>query len=214
MSYYKLQIDFAVRVVGDLNSSDTSVIKSLHSELKSLTVELSKYEFGNLISDFELKLNKWMSKLCGHLDFEDDFRPPNLRMKLDELSLSHFDKTFGSVALSDMGSGANWLAFHIAAAMGMLRLFCNAPESSVPSFLFLDQPSQVYFPDTYSSNSEDTAKVQELYITILREIHRIRADVGFYPQVIILDHAQNLNLGPYNFKKFVRADWHGEKALI
>jgi len=214
LSYYRVQIDFAVRVLGDLNDNDNSLIKSLNKELKELTIKLGKYEFGHAISEFESKLNKWMSSLCGHLDFEDDFRPPNLRMKLDELSLSHVDKIFGSVALSDMGSGANWLAFHIAAAMGMLRLFCNASESSVPSFLFLDQPSQVYFPDTYSSNSEDTAKVQELYITILREIHRIRSEAGFYPQVIILDHAQNLNLGSYNFKKFVRADWHGTKALI
>jgi hypothetical protein len=214
LNYYKVQIDFAVRVVGDIGVEDTSVLKELRRELKLLTKELSDYDFAKSISDAEANLSKWMSTLCGHLDFEDDFRPPNLKMKLDELSLAHVDKTFGTVALSDMGSGANWLAFHMAASMGMLRLFCNAPNSSVPSFLFLDQPSQVYFPDANSADSEDTDKVQELYVTLLREIHRIRAEVGFYPQVIVLDHAQNLNLGTYDFKKFVRADWHGGSALI
>lgn len=214
LSYYKVQIDFSMKVVGEVGSEDASTLKELRNELKLLDKQFSDYDFANAIFGAETKLNKWMSTLCSHLDFEEEFRPPNLRMKLDELSLFHIDEKYGNVALSDMGSGANWLAFHLAASMGMLRLFCNSPESSVPSFLFLDQPSQVYFPNPNSPNSEDTDKVQELYVTILREIHRIRPEVGFYPQVIILDHAQNLNLGKYNFKKFVRADWHGDNALI
>ncbi|EJN34315.1 DUF3732 domain-containing protein [Pseudomonas sp. GM80] len=214
LNYYKVQIDFSMRVVGEVGSEDASTLKELRNELKLLDKQFSEYDFANAIFQAETKLNKWMSTLCSHLDFEEEFRPPNLRMKLDELSLLHIDEKYGNVALSDMGSGANWLAFHLAASMGMLRLFCNSPDSSVPSFLFLDQPSQVYFPNPNSPNSEDTDKVQELYVTILREIHRIRPEVGFYPQVIILDHAQNLNLGKYNFKKFVRADWHGDNALI
>jgi hypothetical protein len=214
LSYYKVQIDFSMKVVGEVGSEDASTLKELRNELKLLDKQFSDYDFANAIFSAETKLNKWMSTLCSHLDFEEEFRPPNLRMKLGELSLFHIDEKYGNVALSDMGSGANWLAFHLAASMGMLRLFCNSPESSVPSFLFLDQPSQVYFPNPNSPNSEDTDKVQELYVTILREIHRIRPEVGFYPQVIILDHAQNLNLGKYNFKKFVRADWHGDNALI
>ncbi len=214
LNYYKVQIDFAIRVVGDVDNGEASALKDLRKELKLLNKQFSDYDFANSISSAETRLNKWMSTLCAHLDFEEEFRPPNLKMKLDELSLFHIDEKYGNVALSDMGSGANWLAFHLAASMGMLRLFCNSPGSSVPSFLFLDQPSQVYFPNPNSANSEDTDKVQELYVTILREIHRIRPEVGFYPQVIILDHAQNLNLGKYNFKKFVRADWHGDNALI
>lgn len=214
LGYARVQIDFIVDQVKSGISDDNGEIQPLKKELSDLKDKISQYDFDAAIRHAESNLHKWMSNLCNLLDFEEDFRPAKLYMSLNDLALHHQDHKYGTVTLSDMGSGANWLAFHLSAALGMLRLFCSYPKSCMPSFLFLDQPSQVYFPDSYSQVSEDTERVQEIYINILREIHRIRADAGYYPQVIVLDHAVNLNLGEYNFSKFIRANWHADNALI
>ena len=44
-----------------------------------------------------------------------------------------------------MGSGANWVGFHLITHLALHRHFVQHGRP-VPAFLFLDQPSQVYYP--------------------------------------------------------------------
>ena len=46
----------------------------------------------------------------------------------------------------EIGSGANWLAYHIAMTLALQKFFLGEPHHSVPGLLVYDQPSQVYFP--------------------------------------------------------------------
>jgi len=188
--------------------------EELRRELKGLKEAISVYDFEQDIKQAEGDLSGWMSSICNNLDFEDEFRPANLSIKLDELVVYHRDKKHGKVSLSDMGSGANWLAFHLSASMGMLRLFAQSKSSVVPSFLFLDQPSQVYFPSSFDKDNVDKKNVENIYISIIRELETIREESGVDAQVIVLDHASDLDLGEYNFDDYVRRDWHGSQALI
>jgi hypothetical protein len=48
--------------------------------------------------------------------------------------------------LWEVGSGANWLTYHIATSVALHELFLALPASPVPGFVVYDQPSQVYFP--------------------------------------------------------------------
>jgi len=48
--------------------------------------------------------------------------------------------------LWEIGSGANWLAYHIATSVALHQLFRSLPYNHVPTFAVYDQPSQVYFP--------------------------------------------------------------------
>ena len=48
--------------------------------------------------------------------------------------------------LWEVGSGANWLSYHVATSVALHELFLAQPASPVPSFVVFDQPSQVYFP--------------------------------------------------------------------
>ena len=50
--------------------------------------------------------------------------------------------------LWEIGSGANWLSYHVASMIGLHELFLSQRGNPVPSMLILDQPSQVYFPRT------------------------------------------------------------------
>lgn len=107
---------------------------------------------------------------------------------------------------------------------GILEFFVSLGEkSTVPTILFLDQPSQVYFPATIDTASEFNAKdlkqkegkeadddlraVTNLFIQIANTLYSMQQKYGFMPQVIISDHADNLNLGKYDFNNYVVCRW-------
>jgi hypothetical protein len=130
-----------------------------------------------------------------------------------------------------MGSGANWLYSHVCLFLSLLRYFASLGERSlVPSILFLDQPSQVYFPAMIDMSTDgfDAEKLKEkekgdkgkeevdddmravtnLFVQILSILESINEQYGFTPQIIISDHADKLNLGEkYTFENYVRKRW-------
>ena len=115
-----------------------------------------------------------------------------------------------------MGSGANWLTCHISLFLSFLHYLATEKKSVIPSFLFLDQPSQVYFPSKFGegeNKDNDIRQVEKVYIAILDEIEEVNNKVGFKPQVIVTDHADNLELGVYNFNEFVRRRWTPEEDI-
>lgn len=96
--------------------------------------------------------------------------------------------------LWEIGSGANWLAYHVAITLALQRFFLEQPGHPVPSFLIYDQPSQVYFPRGFDGESkplpgrtrdEDIAAVRAVFKTIGAEVVRAKGRL----QAIILDHA-------------------------
>jgi len=48
--------------------------------------------------------------------------------------------------LWDVGSGANWMGYHLSTMFALHEHFLSLPHNFVPSFILIDQPSQVYFP--------------------------------------------------------------------
>ena len=97
--------------------------------------------------------------------------------------------------LWEIGSGANWLSYHVAAMLGLHELFLSMPSSPVPSLLVLDQPSQVYFPRTLAKEAkegddpalrdEDVAAVRKVFETLAAAA----ASNGL--QILVLDHASD-----------------------
>jgi hypothetical protein len=57
--------------------------------------------------------------------------------------------------LWELGSGANWLSYHVAATVALHELFLGLRNSPVPGFTIYDQPSQVYFPRSAPSGAPD-----------------------------------------------------------
>lgn len=118
-----------------------------------------------------------------------------------------------------MGSGANWLTCHVSLFLSLLHYLASQKDSVVPSFLFLDQPSQVYFPSNFGESDakdHDIRQVEKVYTAILEELDEIEQKVGFLPQIIVTDHADNLTLGKYDFNNYVRKRWtpDNDGALI
>jgi hypothetical protein len=106
------------------------------------------------------------------------------------------DTSAGPVTMEMMGSGANWVGYHITAHLALHEMFAEA-NRPVPRFLFLDQPSQVYFPadrdlDGQLEVGRDGATVDEDRAAVIRMFELIRDTVtslGGRFQVIITEHA-------------------------
>lgn len=96
---------------------------------------------------------------------------------------------------------------------------------AIPSILFLDQPTQVYFPNFQHDNSDsfdtkdianlehkenidgDIESVTSLFMRLAQYCHDLKEQYGYSPQIIITDHADNLDLGIFNFESFVKNRW-------
>lgn len=97
--------------------------------------------------------------------------------------------------LWEIGSGANWLAYHVAVTLALQRFFTTDVNHPVPGMLVYDQPSQVYFPQGFDvvdrvsplgrTRDEDTAAVRKVFEALGHEIVRAKGQL----QAIVLDHA-------------------------
>lgn len=113
-----------------------------------------------------------------------------------------------------MGSGANWLGCHLIAHLALHRWFVQESRP-VPRFLFLDQPTQVYFP---AERPEGERSVDELededraaVVRMFRLISEVVETLAPNMQVIVTEHA---DLEEDWFQDKVVERWRGGQALV
>lgn len=136
------------------------------------------------------------SRLLEHLDVERPFDP--IKISLEDLTI----KICGVARedyLWEIGSGSNWLSYHIAVSLGLLSYFNELPHSAVPSFIVFDQPSQVYFPkrlverDNDESLNLDPQFERDEDVEAVKKAFQVFSDVALQMkgklQIIVLDHA-------------------------
>lgn len=166
-------------------------------------------------------INSTMNEIASLFAFE--YQPIKLEFDLQRFEL-YCVLEEEKVYLSSMGSGANWLYSHICLFLSLLKLFVSEEKCIIPPILFIDQPSQVYFPvqndirDKFDAAAlkgvdnadEDLLQVANLYSQILKFIDEIYSQFGTKPQIIISDHADNLALDGYIFENYVKARWRNK----
>jgi len=128
-------------------------------------------------------------------------------------------KTKNVTFLSKIGSGANHMCYHLATCLGLHEFFVKLPEAGklnyIPSFLVLDQPSQVYFPEHFKELeksspdkkkkiSEDIRNTSLIFTACSTFIKRTQ----FQTQIIILEHAPKETWGDDEHIHLVE-DWRG-----
>ena len=109
------------------------------------------------------------------------------------------DKAERSVPLKQLGSGSNWVGVHLIAYFALQRLFIAA-KRPVPRFIFLDQPSQVYFPSELDEKKTDLDEVKKIYQFIINRTFELKGQL----QVIIVDHA---DLKDDSFREYICENW-------
>lgn len=186
-------------------------IKQLNDFLKN------NYDIEKKIKLAEECINKNMNDIGKNLDFEQAYQPVNLKFSLNSFDL-YFDVNKKHVYLRSVGSGANWLGCHISLFTALMKYFCQQENSClIPPVLFLDQPSQVYFPTSIDISGKFDAKelkknegkeseadadiksVTNLYLQLVDFCKQTYKETHIMPQIIITDHADNLKLKECDF---------------
>lgn len=201
-------------------------ISIIKDELKN------EYNVENIIKNVEKRINSYMNKIGEKLDFEKAYKPINLKFSLATFDLWH-EKENKKIFLRSMGSGANWLYSHICLFLALQNYFCSNTKCMIPPILFLDQPSQVYFPNAIDfsdafdykvlsndMNKDNTEADEDLgavtnFFNILEE-HCINTyeQYNILPQIIVTDHADNLNMKNNNFEKLVKGRRWRKRGFI
>lgn len=151
-----------------------------------------------------------MSIYADQLEMEWRDRP--LRLDLKKLTVTADDPR-DPVTMDRMGSAENWLACHLIAHLALHEFFVTAGRP-VPRFLFLDQPTQVYYPPERDAEGSLTGlkdEDQEAVRRIFRVLFDFTNSLAPRLQVIVTDHA---DLGDEQFKSAVIERWRGDKKLI
>jgi hypothetical protein len=143
-----------------------------------------------------------------------DQRELNIKFQRDGLNHPDF--------LWEIGSGENWMAYHLATMLALHHVFLRrGGNNPVPTFLVIDQPSQVYFPsDTYkefvekdgSRDVEESREDLERTRRIFQTLAQARQGLAGL-QIIVLDHADRDTWGGVEGVEEV-ANWRGGAALI
>src|SRR5438046_5692874 len=80
----------------------------------------------------------------------------NVRLNIRELTLQLSPLACHTDFLWEVGSGQNWVGYHIAGLLALHEHFITLPNNPVPRFLTIDQPSQVHFPAEAWTSLEST----------------------------------------------------------
>lgn len=203
---------------------------NIEEKIKAIQQKISGYEklledkfnLNKQLEEAEKYINYKMKEIGNKLDFESSYKPINLKFSLTNFDLWHEKENKDKVYLRSMGSGANWLYSHITLFLALHNFFCSLGNKSiVPSILFLDQPSQVYFPTSIKDENdefnidhieekkgtdtkdEDLKAVTNLFNRLVSFCKTTLKETGIEPQIIITDHADKLELDSVDFEDLV-----------
>lgn len=206
----------------DLNARRAKVIGRISLWLESVKCDFESERQEKVIRDIEERLRE----IEGVLDkdsLEERKQSALSRIQVDmtnwakELQLEHCDNPYRidlakvtvvvdkperPVPLKQLGSGSNWVGVHLIALFALQKYFIAA-ERPVPNFMFLDQPSQVYFPSELDEKETDWKEVNKMYRFVM---DRVKEEDGKL-QVIIVDHA---DLENEMFQNYLLENWWTE----
>ena len=124
--------------------------------------------------------------------------------------------------LWEIGSGANWLAYHVTLTLALQKFFLSETYHPVPGLLIYDQPSQVYFPKRAAQREDDRGEPEVLewkdedVVAVRKVFALLSSEVGktnHRLQVIVFDHADDAVWGGLAHLQLVE-EWRNNRALI
>ncbi len=233
----KSQYEITLKVKLKIENLLETMLEQADKQLEEKQAELKKrieqskdflkrnYNIETKLREAESQIQATMAEIGKRFEFEESYHPINLRFSLETFDLWH-ETSDRKVFLRAMGSGANWLYCHLTLFLALHRYFCSLDDQCfIPTVLFLDQPSQVYFPSILDNDAkfdpnklaqiegearkrpvdEDVVAVTNLYSQLVRFCEETKIATGIEPQIIVTDHADNLTLeGSVSFETLVQ----------
>jgi len=120
----------------------------------------------------------------------------NVEIDYKNLTITVTGKTGRKDYLWEIGSGSNWLSYHISVSLAFQMFFAEQNYSTVPQFIVYDQPSQVYFPKKLAqkeNEKEEDPQLEDEDILAVRKIFEAMSSAlektNPHIQIIVLEHA-------------------------
>lgn len=184
-------------VENDMESEkQEQAIKKIEDRLKEIDSILDRDSVEERKQSALSRIQGNMTNWAKELQLEHSDNP--YRLDLNKVTVI-VDKPERPVPLKQLGSGSNWVGVHLIAYFALQQYFISA-NRPVPRFLFLDQPSQVYFPSQLDEKQIDWNEVNKIYQFIIERTIETNGKL----QVIIVDHA---DLKEESFRKYICENW-------
>jgi Protein of unknown function (DUF3732) len=189
------RLEHALRLYerADQSSALRDEIAGLRAEIGRLQAIISEGEIQRKLRNALSRIEASASQYVPQLDAEWPDAP--VRLIINDLTIKVIRGRRDDY-LWEIGSGANWLTYHVAMTLALQKFFLSEPHHFVPGLLIYDQPSQVYFPKRASGDDDsDMAEVTwpDQDVDAVRKVFallgsEVRAAKGRL-QIIVLDHA-------------------------
>ena len=193
------------------DTSDLQIeIQHLREKIEALEEEISEESIQertlSILSIISHDMSTWAEGLkLEHSEYPLQLDPKKLQVVADTID--------GPISMDRMGSGENWVGYHLIAHLALHKWFVTK-NRPVPRFLFIDQPSQVYFsPDkdldwlSKDLRDEDREAVSRMF----KLAYLLTEELSPNMQIIITDHA---DINEDWFQKSVIERWRQGKKLI
>ncbi|GAB3916984.1 DUF3732 domain-containing protein [Mucilaginibacter boryungensis] len=184
---------FAGMIESELNSYETfSKDTTAEEQIKKLEVRRTAINQQINQSVIENKVKRAKKTITDAISYYAEiFKAENyaelIQFNERDLTLTFVSDSGRTDALYEIGSGSNYMAYHISTILAFQEFFLSKKKHPVPSFVFFDQPTQVYFPETdveISEKSEDVTRVRRIFEALNSAVVRTKGKL----QIIILEH--------------------------
>ncbi len=185
-------------------------IADLTAQVEALEAGLSDEQVDDRLTSILQLIGSDMTAWARELKLEHSESPISFELK-NLTAVAH--RGTGPIRLPQMGSGENWMGYHVVTHLALQKLFIEK-QRPVPGLLMFDQPTQVYFPPEPSEDrslddldDDDREAVRRLFRLIFDVTEKLAPKL----QVIITDHA---DLGEDWFQAAVVEKWRRGNKLV
>jgi len=196
----------------------TEEIKNLEKQIenidKLLDYKKEEAKFNSIISNLNSDMTELNNNLKTNLEHKKDkiaYDPKNVTVNIYDSEENEF------FSLEDTGSAQTYLYYNLITTMAFHNHFIKH-KRPVPRFLFLDQPSQVYFMTETEENIEAykekgivSESEREHVLNLFDFIFDFAKKQNGKFQIIITEHA---NLKNDEFQNSLIEEWRNDKALV
>lgn len=178
-----------------LNNSDLiNKITANKERINTINEKIKQEIVDNKIASAKRKITdalKHYAKIFNAANHDE-----HIELNTKDLTLNFISKNGRYEALYEIGSGSNYMAYHLSALLALHEYFLKQKDHPVPNFIIFDQPSQAYFPDTdieFNEKNEDINRVKKIFEAFESAVKRTEGNL----QIIVLEH-----VGKYAWDNF------------
>ena len=175
---------------GELGGKVTALAKRIAELKRELDPQAQKYRLNAAVDSVSARIAEYARILKLEHSTE------NVRLNVRELTLQFSQLSGRTDYLWEVGSGQNWLGYHVATLLALHEHFISLNDSAVPRFLMIDQPSQVYFPEGWPAQEDESTMQPEETSSDIEGVRRIFQALSHFIesvkgqfQLIVTEHA-------------------------